>query len=56
MAIQAERDQIVEGVVSQITSQTDVMDMQIRRAATLLAPPPISRQHLAAKFRVRYSV
>lgn len=52
MAVQAERDQIVEGVVSEIASRTDVMNLQIRRTATLLAPPPVPHENLPPKLRV----
>jgi hypothetical protein len=48
----AERDQVVEGVVAEIASRTKVMDVQIGRTATLLAPPSVSRQNLSAKIRI----
>jgi len=52
MAFGAQRDEVVEGVVSEIASRMDVMDLQIRRAATPLAPPSVPHKNFPAKLRV----
>jgi len=56
MTVHAKRDQVVDGIVSEFTSRTEVMDVQIRRTATLLTPPSISHKDLLAKLRVGHSV
>ena len=52
MTVRTERDQVFARVVSECASRTEVMDVQIRRTATLLAPPSISRKNLSAQLRV----
>jgi hypothetical protein len=56
MTVHTERDQVFARVVSECASRTEVMDVQIRRTATLLAPPAISCKNLSAKLRVGHSV
>lgn len=56
MTIHRERDQVVGGLVSEVASRTEVMDLQIRRTAALLAPPPISHKNLLAKLPVSHSI
>lgn len=56
MAVRTERDQVFARVVSERASRTEVMDMQIRRTAALLAPPSISHENLPAKLRVSPSI
>jgi len=52
MAVHTEGDQVVEGIVSEIASRMDVMDLQIRRTAALLAPPSVPHENFPAKLRV----
>jgi len=52
MTVHAKRDQVVDGIVSEFTSRTEVMDVQIRRTATLLTPPSISYENLPVELRV----
>ena len=56
MTVHAKRDQVGDDIVSEFASRTEVMDLQIRRTATLLAPPSISHKDLLAKLRVGHSV
>ena len=52
MAARTKRDQVVAGVVSEFASQAKVVDMQIRRTPTLLAPPSVSLQYVSAQLTI----
>lgn len=56
ITVRTKRDQVVEGVVREVASRTEAMDLQIRRTAALLAPPPISHKNLLAKLPVSHSI
>ena len=56
MTVHAKRDQVGDDIVSEVAPRTDVMDLQIRRTATLLAPPSISYENLPVELRVGHSV
>ena len=52
MAAGTKCDQILQGVVSQITSRIDVMNLKVLLAAAILAPPVIAFQDLTMKLLV----
>ncbi len=56
VAVDAEGNQILLGVVSQSTPRLYMMNLQTSKASTVLAPPPIPYQHLTAQFSVRLRV
>jgi hypothetical protein len=56
MTIRAKRDQIFMRVVPEVASRSDVMDFEILRTATLLAPPAIPHQNLPVKLCVRRTI
>jgi hypothetical protein len=52
VAIHAERNKVLFGIITKRASSTDMVDLEIGRAAAMLAPPAIAFQHLPAKFPV----
>jgi hypothetical protein len=50
VTIRTERDQVFARVVSEFAPRSKVMDLQIHRTSTSLAPPSVSHQHLTVKF------
>lgn len=52
MAAGTKCDQILQGVVSQITSRIDVMNLKVFLAAATLAPPAIAFQDLQTQLFV----
>ena len=56
MAAGTKCDQILQGVVSQITSRIDVMNLKVLLAAAILAPPAIAFQDLTMKLFVSWHV
>jgi len=52
MTVHAKRDQVGDDIVSEVAPRTDVMDLQIRRTAALLAPPSVPHENFPAKLRV----
>ena len=48
----AERDEILLGVIPELAARADVVYLEILRPATILAAPPIARQHLAPQFPI----
>jgi hypothetical protein len=49
VTICAKRDQVFFGVVSQVASELNVVNLEIERATASLATPPVSGQDLLAK-------
>jgi hypothetical protein len=45
----AKSDQIFQGVISKRAAKTDMMNLQLASATTVLAPPAIAIQDLATK-------
>ena len=56
VAISAERDQIVVGVVTQPASRANVVDLKKIGAATGLASPAVALQHFGAEVAIRVRV
>jgi hypothetical protein len=43
----AERDEIFFDVISKLAARAEVMNLKISRRATILAAPPVAREHLS---------
>lgn len=56
MTASTERDEIFASVVTQIASASNVVDMQIRHAATVLTSPAIAFENRSVKFAIRLGV
>jgi len=52
MAFHAERDQVLNRILSDVTSSADVMDLEIGRASALLAPPVIALKNFSPQFTI----
>ncbi len=52
VAVDAEGNQILLGVVSQSTPWLYMMNLQTSKASTILAVPPVPLQHLTTKFPI----
>ena len=52
MASTAKCNQIFFGVIPEQAPRADVVDLEVIRAPTVLASPPVARQHLLAKVLV----
>ena len=53
MAFHAERDQVLNRVLSDVTSSANMMNVEIGQTSALLAPPPIALKDLSPKFAIR---
>jgi len=49
MAADAEGNQVLTGVVAQLTAEAKVVNLEMLRGATILAPPAIALEYLRAK-------
>ena len=49
----AEGDQILVGIVTQLAARLDVVHLQVLRSTTVLASPPVAREHFASELAVR---
>ena len=52
MTLDAERDEVLFGIGSQLTPRVDVVDLEVCRIAAVLAAPAVPLQHLLAKSTV----
>ncbi len=52
MTLGAEGDEVLLGVVSELASWVDVVDLEVGTTAAVLAAPAIALQHLLAKVAV----
>lgn len=48
MALSTERDQIIFGIVAQLTAPLSMVGLEIGWTSAVLAPPPITLKHLFA--------
>jgi len=53
MAFDAQRDQVFEAVMPELTTKLDVMNLQVLGCATILTAPSIPPENLPAKILVR---
>ena len=49
----AQRDEILLNIASQPAARAQVVYLKILRCATILAAPPVAREHLAGELAVR---
>ena len=50
----AQRDEILLNVASQPAARAQVVYLKILRCATILAAPPVAREHLAGEVAIRF--
>jgi len=53
MAFDAQRDQVFEAVIPELTAQLEVMTLQVLDCAAILTAPSIPPENLPAKILVR---
>jgi hypothetical protein len=53
MAFDAQRDQVFEAVMSELTPKLDVMNLEVLDCAAILTAPSIAPENLPAKILVR---
>ena len=56
MALRAERDKVLFGVVARVAAKLFVVDLQVRRRAARLTPPAIAMQDLLPQTFVRQGI
>ena len=49
VATRAKRDQVFFGIISELATRVEVVNLQIARCAAILAAPPIPREHFASE-------
>jgi len=49
MALGAKRSQILAGIVAKLAAEANVVNLEMLRGATILAPPAISLEYFRAK-------
>src|SRR5712692_7129507 len=53
MAADAERDEVLFCIVSELAPRADVMDLEVGKTSAVLAAPPIPVEYLTPQFQIR---
>ena len=56
VAFHAERNKVLFGIITKRASSTDMVDLEIGRAAAMLAPPSISLERLVSECFIFLSI